>query len=209
MTYAPGNQARQEFDRFHRGRRTSQIAAPGGAQDIRKHLVQEMTQRGIAPPQARRLAANLRPGQRALDQLKWGDELVARSRTPIQNPPGFYSYLIRENVAPPEGFPSVRDPQPKEAPAGAPAGSEAAYEEYRRKQIDRYLSDRYAPGEYEALLESRSKEVRKRYRFGEVWSRENLRAVTESIIRTEAAREIPLMSFPEFCETWQPGAAGL
>lgn len=200
MMYVPGERARIEYETFHRSRPVRQIPpAPAGEQTDR--VFQEMVARGIAPAQARRLLKNVRPQQRVLDQLIWGDSLIARSRTPIKNPPGFYMYLIRENLTPPDGFQRPEPPRPPERrEAASPEADEAAYEEYRRREIDRYLASRYSPASYEELVEARGREVRKRYRFGEVWSPENLRAVAESMIRSEAAREVPLLSFEEFRE---------
>ena len=47
-----------------------------------------------------------RRGRCVLDQLEYGDWVIAKSKKAIVNPTGFYIYLLRENVIPPDSFES-------------------------------------------------------------------------------------------------------
>ena len=54
--------------------------------------------------QANRLLRSLPPDQPVRDQLEYGDYLIWKSRSTIKNAPGFYVYLLRQNISPPEDF---------------------------------------------------------------------------------------------------------
>ena len=197
MMYLPGDRARQEYEAFHRKRQAREAEKPCLPPDRQEQLLEQLTRRGVAAVQARRLLASVNEGQAVQEQLDWGDYLIARSRTRIQNPPGFYAYLVRENIAPSEDFQRRRRIAGQGTELPAPE-VESAYEEYRRKEVDHYLAARYSAEEYEQLIEARGREVRKQYRFGEAWSKENLREVAEGVLRAEAARQINLLNLSEF-----------
>ena len=67
-------------------------------------LLKQLTERGINEVQAHRLLRSLPADQPILDQLEYGDYLVWKSRAAIKNAPGFYVYLLRHNILPPETF---------------------------------------------------------------------------------------------------------
>ena len=67
-------------------------------------LLKELTNRGINEVQGRRLLRSLPAQQPIQDQLEYGDYLIWKSRQTIKNPPGFYVYLLRENILPPADF---------------------------------------------------------------------------------------------------------
>ena len=71
-------------------------------------LVAEFEKRGVAGVDARKHIAAAEPGQPILDQLEYGDLLIARKRGNIDNPPGFYISLIQRNVPVPPSFISSR-----------------------------------------------------------------------------------------------------
>jgi hypothetical protein len=66
--------------------------------------LKQLTKRGIAEAQAKKLLRSLPADQPVLDQLEYGDHLIAKSRGKIANAPGFYVYLLRERVLPPAEF---------------------------------------------------------------------------------------------------------
>ncbi len=66
-------------------------------------LLKELVTRGINEPFARRLLLQIPEDQPIMDQLEWGDHAVCNSKS-ITNPPGFYVYLIKENIRPPDSF---------------------------------------------------------------------------------------------------------
>lgn len=67
-------------------------------------LLKLMTERGINEVQAQRLLRSLPAGQPVQDQLEYGDYLIWKSRSTIKNAPGFYVYLLRQNILPPDEF---------------------------------------------------------------------------------------------------------
>jgi Replication initiator protein A len=72
-------------------------------------LIEEMRKRGIPSDRARQLLSNLAGDRLVMDQLEWGDHLIRSSSGPkISNPVGFYIYLVKENITPPETFETSR-----------------------------------------------------------------------------------------------------
>ena len=67
-------------------------------------LLKALTDRGINEVQANRLLRSLPADQPVTDQLEYGDYLIWKSRATIKNAPGFYVYLLRQNILPPEEF---------------------------------------------------------------------------------------------------------
>ena len=68
------------------------------------NLLQALTSRGIAENQARRLLKSIPTDQPVLDELEYADSLIAQANRSIANPPGFYVYMLREDVRPPAHF---------------------------------------------------------------------------------------------------------
>jgi len=78
-------------------------------QEIDQTLLAELTNRGITDNQSRRLLRSLAESQQVLDQLEWGDNLIANAPDgKFYNPAGLYINLIKENVIPPASFESSR-----------------------------------------------------------------------------------------------------
>lgn len=190
MIYVPGDRARREFEAFHQ-RRT----AVGEGSDAEPALA-ELMKRGISEAQARRLLLSVKEDQPVQAQLEWGDVLVTRSRGRIENPPGFYIYLVRENVQPPAEF--IQPPEERQV-EDSRVELRAAYEEYVQEQAAQYLAGRYSSEEYEQLIDAKGREVKQQYRVAETWSKEQLREVAEGLVRRQTAGEAPVIGFDEFC----------
>jgi hypothetical protein len=78
-------------------------------QKLNLSLLEELVRRNIPDRQAKKLLANIAEGQEVMDQLEWGDYWIRQnSGSKILNPPGFYIYLIKENIRPPELFETSR-----------------------------------------------------------------------------------------------------
>jgi len=97
-------------------------------------LLKQLTDRGINEVQAQRLLRSLPADQTVLDQLEYGDYLIWKSRSTIKNAPGFYVYLLRQNILPPDGFESSTRKQ-------ARLQKEERQADESRRRID--LEDRY------------------------------------------------------------------
>jgi hypothetical protein len=189
MIYVPGDRARREFEAFHQRK-----GAVGEGSE--PSALGELMKRGISEAQARRLLLSLKEDQPVQAQLEWGDVLVTRSRGRIENPPGFYIYLVRENVMPPAEF--IRPAEEPQVEDGR-AELRAAYEEYVQQLAAQYLAERYSSEAYEQLIDAKGREVKQQYRVAESWSKEQLREVAEGLVRRQAAGEAPVIGFDEFC----------
>lgn len=198
MIYVPGPKAAQEFDSFHPRART--VTAPEVS--AQHPLLEELTSRGITTAQARKVLVALPEGQPVLAQLRWGDRLIARSRGRIENPPGFYTYLLKEDVVPPREFleplqPTLSAALESEA-APASEAAQQAYEEHCRQLAIAWLEEHYSEDAYQRLLEEKGREVRRQYPAAEFWSAQQLQEVAEGLLRGEALKQAKVPTFAEF-----------
>jgi hypothetical protein len=172
----------------------------------------QMTRRGISDRRARELLTGTN-ADFVLDQLEWGDHLIA-SALPgaFKNPPGFYIHLIQEKVPPPETFETSRRRKERDAARAAESeeryhrlGLEEAYRTYRAAEIERHIAAHVKSADLEKLIVERVRERRK-----EQWSKglplQTIREMAERDARSAIAEQIPLMSFEEF--TANQGGAG-
>lgn len=197
MIYYPGVKAKQEFDAFHS--RTKMLAEP--PIEPENPILQELTSRGISPSQARKLVASAGDGQRVLAQLRWGDVLIARGKGRISNPPGFYAYLIKEDVVPPAMVKEPEQPTLSEEFDPPAAGrTEQDYEEHCRQIAISWLAARYSPEAYRALLEQKMKEIGRQYPAAQFWSEAQLVEVAEGLVRGDALKHADVPTFSQFRE---------
>jgi len=133
-------------------------------------LLEELTRRGIQESKAKKLLAGLPDAQAALDQLEWGDYLIAQSPGSFRNPPGFYVSLLRDNIVPPETFPTTRRRKLVEEARRAEQEQwdrrqrlELEYEEYRRRRVDAHIEASLSPQEFQALVEAQKREYGKQF----------------------------------------------
>lgn len=181
---------------------TVKPAGAGNPED--RARVQELfRQRGIGGPAADRLAERFSSDDVEL-RLRWVDHLVATSPTPIQNPPGFYVSLLRDEVSPPPWF-----TQAATVAAGTPDDvtrqleHEIAYGDYRREQVQLYIRGEYGEERFTELVQSKRAAVDQRYARLPVSTREEI-AVGQAMRDLEGAVE--LISFAEFIGQRTPGA---
>ena len=218
MLYDPGPRARAEFAAFQKRAATgphnslvdenpppesSEFQVTTTRELCGDHLEQELMQRGVSQHQARKLLRKTASGQLVMEQIQWGDRLVRENRGRIYNPPGFYIYLIRENVLPPAEFLSElhhSQPAPPSQPGitGRDPEHLHAYEEYRRQEIQHYIDVNYPLQKYEEHIAQIEKRVQKQYRSAALWRSENLREVAAGLLRHEVASRLSFISFEEF-----------
>jgi len=220
MLYDPGPRAQAEFAVFQKRagiapthHPVAEEAASADATEFQvittrelpgSGLEHELMRRGVSQPQARKLLGKTAPGQLVMEQIQWGDRLIRENRGRIYNPPGFYIYLIRENVLPPAEFLSelhqTQAPADPEAAKSNGADPEHlhAYEEYRRQEIQHYIDVHYPPQMYEDAITQIEKRVQKQYRSAALWRSENLREVAAGLLRHEVASRLTFVSFEEF-----------
>lgn len=189
MLYVPGDRARKEYEAFHQRK-----PAVGQGSKPPDPLLDELIKRGISEAQAKRLVHGLKDGQPLQAQLEWGDMLIRQGKGRIENPPGFYTYLVRENILPPPGNSS----QPGTHIEEPPGDLRHAYEEYVRDQVTAYIAGHYDARQYAKLLEEKSGEVKQQYRVAEWWTPEQVREVAEGLIRREAMQKASILSYTAF-----------
>lgn len=169
-------------------------------------ILDEMVRRGITAARAEELLNSAPDPERILDTLEWGDYLVHRvAGTKIYYPAGFYAYLVREHVLPPETFVSTRVKQLREdaeemhdTETQERLELEAAYEAYRREQIELHIRETYTPAEYQRWMEKKTKELQKQYKSASFWTAENLSEITAAACRAEVAPQVELLTMEEF-----------
>jgi hypothetical protein len=170
-------------------------------------LIRELTSRGLNEAQAGRLLRSLPENQRVLDQIEYGDWVIARSKKAIVNPPGFYTYLLRENVIPPDTF----EPSSRRA-ANNTAAEAKSQEGYRREQLEheykQFCEERVATyvetamdrNEYSERLKAKAEGVKA------AWPKlpaATIQEIAERAVRADLYTTVPLPSFDEFCQKWR------
>jgi hypothetical protein len=207
MYYEPGPRARAEFAAFYRGAGAPVPVTPAaGASGAENIVVTELMRRGVSEPQARRLEAELGDRQPVLEQLEWGDHVIRKAGPKrFYNPPGFYVYLLKQNILPPPEF--VRRSRVEAEPAvtqrpGVHSQLElqAAYDEHRKAIIDRMLAFPEVAQRLAELIVAKEIALPKQYRSLSLCPKETLRELAESAARGELAASLQIETFAEFCE---------
>lgn len=215
IRYYPGPRAHESISRIrrhlpHRGARAEsgtainssplakKFAASGG--EIDPAYLAELTRRGITEAVARDLVSALKPNHQLSELLEWGDEQVRKNPAAFRNPAGFYVTLIRQNFAPPPTFETGKQRTARRAREDAKeerAHLELAYDDYRRDEIERYISMSVAPEEFEQL--TRAKEIELRRQHKSLPDR-TIAGMARLSARFEIGGRMSLPTFEEFCD---------
>lgn len=236
LCYTPGAKARAEYAAFTRKgklldlraeetetttknvtpRLLASASSPARASNRREdrvegsksnnHLLDELRGRGITEAKARKLLASVAPDQPVLDQLDWGDALIADSSPgTYHNPPGFYVYLVQNNVFVPASFETRGKRETQAAAENERARSlneqaelEWAYDEYRRAELDRHIADVMPEAERKKLYEAKRRELLKQHPNIAAWAEEDVNRVVHVAVQSEVNRQVKLESFDEF-----------
>ena len=185
------------------------ITGSGGSGNlVDEQLMAAMTERGISVEVARALLTNPPKGQEVMDQLEWGDYLVAQSPGgKFRNPPGFYIHLVKANVAPPDSFETSRRRKLREAAEEAKsrvtqenAEMQLAYMDYRKQEIDRHIATNFSDEAYSQAVQDKKREIRRIYPNAFLLTDQQRIEWAVTHLRKEIARTIDFMSFESFCE---------
>jgi hypothetical protein len=207
MLYVPGARARAEFAAFERTPSLTPSATRGPATEplaARRDLtLAGLERRGISQSQAAALLANAKPGQPILEQLAWADELIARAQGRIYNPPGFYIYLIREDIRAPgltTASPDTADPAPASGPPAPdhPPQVHRAYEDFCAAKLQQHIRSTYSDAELAALLDRKRLEIQAQFPSAKLWSPDSLSRLAEAALRADIARQILLPTLRQF-----------
>ncbi len=172
------------------------------------HVLKALIERGISAERSRELLSGAGDSQQIVDQLEWGDYLIARSGAgKFYNPPGFYVRLIESKVAPPDHFETSHKKRLREEAQRArtqtiqeQAALELEYLEYRKIEVDKYLSEKVPPQTYQEVIESHKKELQRAEKGGAVLTDQAWTELAVARFRKQTASQLNLMSFGDFCE---------
>ncbi len=124
----------------------------------------ELVRRGIIPLQAEKLLSKIADDQPVIDQLEWGDHLVAQGQ--IQNPPGFYTWVLKNNISVPAEFETAGKRQAREEAQRANDAArqqrlelEERYRQYIESETDQYIQANLPEGEYDRLIAAKRDEL--------------------------------------------------
>ncbi len=165
-------------------------------------LLHELTKRGVNQVQAKRLLRSLPPGQPVQDQLEYGDHIIWKCKPGIKNPPGFYVYLLRQGILPPDNFETSGRRKVREADRENRVEEsrkrlllESAYNEYCRAQVRGYLQG--LPGsERDGLVSAKIREIRRRW--GHLPA-STIEEIADRQVDNEIRPKLNLPSYEEFC----------
>jgi hypothetical protein len=166
--------------------------------------LKELVKRGLSEGHARRLLQSLPEDQPVLDQLEYGDWVIANARKSIVNPTGFYIYLLRENVIPPQSFETSAKRQARAAVAESRNKEERnrlqleeEYKQFCEERVSLYVERQMDLEEYERRLKGKADEVRL------TWPRlplSSVQEIAERAVRADLHSCAAIPSFQEFCE---------
>ena len=177
-------------------------------QECDREVLKALVERGISPERSRELLLSADDGQQVMDQLEWGDYLIARSGAgKFYNPPGFYVRLIESNVTPPEHFETSHKKKLREESQKArtqtlqeEAALELEYLEYRKLEVDKYLGEKLSPGAYREAIETNKRELQRMEKAGAVLTDQAWTELAVARFRKRTASQLNLMSYKSFCE---------
>jgi len=177
---------------------------------IDRELLHELMKRGITEKASVDLLTNIQPRQQVMDQLEWGDHLLVHSpnKEKFYNPAGLHIHLIKENAIPPPTFETsrvrrlreeARQEQTRESERQA--GFELAYMKYREEGLDGYVATHYTPDDLSVLVEAKRKEMLQQTYWKRIAHNEQvLREAAQRQVRNSFARQVPFLTFTQFCE---------
>ncbi|SRR5579883_1261192 len=220
-------------EKFHRDRRarlargqaatqTQHVTAPGvqprvsgvqpvspDASSFSPELINEFTERGITKQKATELLRNRKPEQDIVAQLEFADYVIANSKIPIQNPPGFRIRLVASNTSIPDSFETnakrdarlKREEKEREARSAEEARQqlEWAYDDFCQRETDAYLVAN--PQTLHDAVEGKRHELRERYTS---FSDEMIGTMALEDAKREIRKHIPLPTLEEFASQKEP-----
>ena len=186
----------------------------------RNEVIIALVNRGVREDKARNLLFNLPESQPAMDQLEWADAEIARkakTSAAIQNPPGFYIYVLQSDHPVPATFPTsrklklidaLRDQLEKERAIAAQQELEQyewreRYENFISHHTEAYIAA-HMPG---VILKRRLAAMRKKTletnSLAKGWPAQVLDDHAFRMLRQELAMDLDLVSFEDFCKQQQ------
>jgi hypothetical protein len=223
MLYTPGPKAVAEFRAFTNRRQIRQMAEtvrPLESEPSRLSqsveetlelvpaeapLLDELTRRGITPRKARELISVLKPDQQLLEQLEYIDSVIAQApRGKFHNPPGLYISVVQQNGTVPDSFISSRKrrlleeaQQRKNTELAKQAQLEMDYDDYRRNETERFITETLPTNEYQSLFDKIYQQNRRVYKQTTPAQLDDFTRAAVAYELRESGR-IPMLTFEEF-----------
>ncbi|MDP2896372.1 MAG: replication initiator protein A [bacterium] len=166
-------------------------------------LLAQLTRRGILETRARKLLEHIAEGQKIIDQLEWGDYLIAQAQPgSFRNPPGFYISLIRDNVIPPGTFENSRRRALREEREHAhqqwlfeEQQLRFDYDRYREEEKERYIRENLSEQRYQEVFQAKQQQFKRQYpRLPE----QTITDMAHGAIRGELEPHIAFLGFEEW-----------
>jgi hypothetical protein len=142
-------------EKFYRDQKIRSGGPAGQIEAAAVPLLKHLTERGINEVQAQRLLRSLPVDQPIQDQLEYGDYLVWKSRSTIKNAPGFFVYLLRQNILPPDDFDTSSRKQARQV------DRERQAEESRRRMALEDRHQEHCRGKVQAYFQSLDESTRR------------------------------------------------
>jgi Replication initiator protein A len=191
-----------KFYRDQKVRAALPVAAKQSTGDQEPSALKELTSRGITESQARRLLRSLPESYPVLDQLEYADYLIGKAGGKIVNPPGFYTWVLRENLRPPSMFETSSKRRARQEGEELRLKEQMellkrqeAYDQYCRDQVETHAKG-MSGSQYQQLITKHIRQVKTQWR-------ELPQQTIEEIARRQADDEIRqnmnLMGFDQFC----------
>ena len=165
-------------------------------------LLGELTKRGVVEDVARRLLMEATDLENVATQIAFGDFELTRKRNTInsiKNPPGFYRFLIENDVPVPEHIRAERELRKK----GQQDLLMKEYEHYRHTEAERFLTSHYNERQICERVEAiQQKLLTLEPQWGYL-SQQQLRDHSRFLLCEEVQSELELMSFEQFTQQSQ------
>lgn len=200
MLYVPGPKARAEFASFERPATAAEPAPALPAPRSEAADLVELKRRGISEKQAAALLKSVKPEQPVKEQLEWADRLIAGSHGRIHNPPGFYVYVIKQDLRPPDsGAAEITLPE-QAAPTGATPNRQQ-YDRFCAAEVEKYIVSELPPERLKDLILNKRQEILDQFPSARHWPPSDLANLAHAGVRADLARTLPLPTYEEFSST--------
>jgi hypothetical protein len=174
--------------------------------------IEALHERGVTRKEAEKVLAAAPAGQPVLDQIEWGEAVVAKDPRKIQNPAGFLLSLIRDNVSVPENFETSRKHQARAVAADArhaqqeaKARLQAAYTVYQEAEVAKHLAS-LDPVVLADRLAAIARELRVAHQhLTQFMNDEQMLRTAKAKLAADVAKELTLLSFTAFCRQHKGG----
>lgn len=133
------------------------------------YWVKELVNRGVTERKARQLALDISDTQPVMDQIEYADQFIASDRRgKLQNPPGYYIWVIESNLGVPETFETSSRRKKREQAAQARCEAEVhqyqlreEYERFCEQEVNRLLAENYPDQQLQEAIKGKMKTYRR------------------------------------------------